>query len=388
MILAKLLEHLRGVQLEVIVGDPSQLEIWRVTEYLTQPLDEVPGTLYLLPSAEALEKARLHMRYDSRVAFLVSASLLELLPQKWLTGVKATIITVPGRIPLDLSARVQRALDVETTSSLSGDAIARARQDLIFDLLLARYRDEKALLKRAHSLGVAVKQVRSVMVVGFDDFERFYLQNEAKGEFFFQQVKGQALLLARRVLSQHDPWAVITPDGEGAVILLSVDERVVGTHLANVLRQELQGVPLVAASGTARSTLGELAQSYQEALTALRLRSKLHLRERYIHFSQVTGYALLQRIENAPEIASMLLAELSPLMDMDRRQLSRLVETLAAYLDAGSSLKEAARSLNIHPKTLRYRLDRLRDLLGPSALDGEKRLLMHLAAKYYLWLNL
>ena len=64
-----------------------------------------------------------------------------------------------------------------------------------------------------------------------------------------------------------------------------------------------------------------------------------------------------------------------------------LVETIAAYFDSGGSLKRAAATLGIHPKTLRYRLDRAEDILGPGSLEGDKRLLYHLAARYILWVT-
>ena len=41
-----------------------------------------------------------------------------------------------------------------------------------------------------------------------------------------------------------------------------------------------------------------------------------------------------------------------------------LLETLDAYLDHGAALEPAARSLFIHPNTLRYRLRRVAELTG------------------------
>lgn len=102
-------------------------------------------------------------------------------------------------------------------------------------------------------------------------------------------------------------------------------------------------------------------------------------------FRDLTGFALLQRVERSSELSPLLEAELAPLLDAEYSRKPVLVESLAAYYDAGSSLKAAAEAIGIHPKTLRYRLDRIDEILGEGTVAGEKRLLLHLAAKVHLW---
>jgi DNA-binding PucR family transcriptional regulator len=47
-----------------------------------------------------------------------------------------------------------------------------------------------------------------------------------------------------------------------------------------------------------------------------------------------------------------------------------LVETLAAWLDCGSSIEGAGRALFVHPNTVRYRLRRVTELTGLSPTDA------------------
>jgi len=141
------------------------------------------------------------------------------------------------------------------------------------------------------------------------------------------------------------------------------------------------------AAGLPKDELAGLAYSYREARMALTLRKRLRMRERFVAFREVTGSALLEQIVQTPEIASLLSAELRPLQEAEYSRKPVLVETLAAYFDTGGSLKRAAAALRIHPKTLRYRLDKVEEILGHGALDGEKRLLYYLAARYTLWVS-
>ncbi|MFF8596282.1 PucR family transcriptional regulator [Streptomyces sp. NPDC015220] len=58
-----------------------------------------------------------------------------------------------------------------------------------------------------------------------------------------------------------------------------------------------------------------------------------------------------------------------------------LLRTLAAYLDTGGDVPEAARRLVVHPNTLRYRLRRVRERHGVDLDDPDTRLLVALAAR-------
>jgi hypothetical protein len=73
---------------------------------------------------------------------------------------------------------------------------------------------------------------------------------------------------------------------------------------------------------------------------------------------------------------------LAPLDSLPAGQRTRLVETLAAWLDAHGEARPAADALHVHVQTVRYRLDRLRDVLGDGALeDPERRLELALALR-------
>ncbi|MEA2410049.1 MAG: hypothetical protein QOC77_610, partial [Thermoleophilaceae bacterium] len=69
--------------------------------------------------------------------------------------------------------------------------------------------------------------------------------------------------------------------------------------------------------------------------------------------------------ELAAELAARRLAALDELPPAAR---ARLLETLAAWLDAHGEARPAAAALHVHVQTVRYRLGQLRDLLG-DALD-------------------
>ncbi len=56
-----------------------------------------------------------------------------------------------------------------------------------------------------------------------------------------------------------------------------------------------------------------------------------------------------------------------------------LLETLSAYLGAGRSLEAAARTLYVHPNTVRYRLKRVADVTGWDPLDARESYVLQTA---------
>lgn len=64
---------------------------------------------------------------------------------------------------------------------------------------------------------------------------------------------------------------------------------------------------------------------------------------------------------------------LAPLDALPPAQRDRLSETLAAWLDAHGEARPAADALHVHVQTVRYRLERLREVLGDGALDDPDR---------------
>jgi hypothetical protein len=70
---------------------------------------------------------------------------------------------------------------------------------------------------------------------------------------------------------------------------------------------------------------------------------------------------------------------LAPLADLPPTTRQRLEDTLAAWLTSMGDRQAAARTLQVHPQTVRYRLRQLQDLFGEALADPATRLRLTLA---------
>jgi DNA-binding PucR family transcriptional regulator len=72
---------------------------------------------------------------------------------------------------------------------------------------------------------------------------------------------------------------------------------------------------------------------------------------------------------------------LGSLIDYDRTHHADLTSTLSQYLECGGNYADTASALVIHRSTLRYRLQRIRDITGFDLGDVNNRLNLHVAAR-------
>lgn len=73
-------------------------------------------------------------------------------------------------------------------------------------------------------------------------------------------------------------------------------------------------------------------------------------------------------------LAQRLIAErLAPIRDLGAGERQRLLETLQAWLSHQRQTPAVAAQLHVHPQTVRYRMGKLRELLGDALEDPEQR---------------
>jgi hypothetical protein len=72
---------------------------------------------------------------------------------------------------------------------------------------------------------------------------------------------------------------------------------------------------------------------------------------------------------------------LAPLAGQSARSRERLEDTLLAWLRHHGSQRAIAAELAVHPQTVRYRLKRLRDLLGEALTDPDRRFELEIALR-------
>ncbi|MEU7496684.1 helix-turn-helix domain-containing protein [Streptomyces griseofuscus] len=145
-------------------------------------------------------------------------------------------------------------------------------------------------------------------------------------------------------------------------------------------------------NGTRSGTIGvsapcdsvdDIPHHYQEAQRALDVRR--HSPEHYgtSFFDELGLYRVLGPGSGHRELETFVQEWLGQLIDYDSRHHATMVETLTRYFDCGGNYDETAESLAIHRSTVRYRLQRIRDISGHDLANVEDRLNLQVATRVW-----
>ncbi len=143
------------------------------------------------------------------------------------------------------------------------------------------------------------------------------------------------------------------------------------------LEQAVAGLP--AALGPAVALAGA-PRSAERARRALALRAAGLLPGDGLVIADDHGAELVLQAD-AALAGDFAEARLAPLAELRPAVRNRLTASLAAWLDCQGRVDETARALDIHPQTVRYRLNQLREAFGGALDDPDARFELSLALR-------
>ncbi|MFI5854928.1 PucR family transcriptional regulator [Streptomyces parvulus] len=126
-----------------------------------------------------------------------------------------------------------------------------------------------------------------------------------------------------------------------------------------------------------------IPRGYQEAQRALEVRR--HSREGHgtTFFDELGLYRILGPGNDYQQLEAFVHEWIGQLIEYDSRHHATMVDTLTRYFDCGGNYDETAASLAIHRSTLRYRLQRIRDISGNDLANVEDRLNLQVATRVW-----
>lgn len=261
-------------------------------------------------------------------------------------------------------------------------ATEEASAAFVAGLLAPGLDDPDAAIARGRELGVDVEHGGCVVVARAHPLA---LSGEGWRERFLAVAQRGARAAAAGSV------AVLRPRGDTltaeAVVLLPGAEEDVAARAVDGLRTELHAAltGFAFAIGRSRRAAGpvDLARAANEALLAANV-AEGHPERDALAFDETGAYRLLLSAmsENPAELQRFYAETVEPLVAYDEQYDTELVKTLESFLEADGNVAGTAQRLFTHRHTVRYRLERVRDLSGldVGSSDGREKLSLGLKA--------
>ncbi len=199
----------------------------------------------------------------------------------------------------------------------------------------------------------------------------------------------RVLVLAQRALRALAPGSLAASEGEEAAEISAIvpaedDERLAraAAGLARELDDSLQGFHLTTGRSRRCADPVDLYRAGSEARLAVNV-GEAEGRS-LLAFEDTGAYRLLlpAMSEDPAELERFYAETIEPLVEYDEQYETELVTTVEAYLDNDGNVAATAKQLFTHRHTIRYRLERVRELCGHdvSSTEGREKLGLGLKA--------
>lgn len=243
-----------------------------------------------------------------------------------------------------------------------GEMALRLRGDLVDDLCSGT--DDESAHARAQAIGYDLHRPHAVVVV------------QGRGK-----ATGEALARAVEQAAAQLEIGSLVGRRQGAVVLLAHDVGGRWAELADALTTEFPSGSVSVGVGGRCDGPGDFPRSAREAFVALGVRQASRQSAGVTSYDGLGIYRILAGGQHNAEVEGFVREWLGPLLDYDAGHGAELVKTLSTYLECGGNYDETADGLAIHRSTLRYRLQRIREVSGLDLGDVDARFNLHAATR-------
>jgi len=224
------------------------------------------------------------------------------------------------------------------------ETAARLRTDLVLELVEGA--DRTAVMNRAQALGYDLGRPHRVVLA----------DGNPAGEIdgFFRAVSRAARAVAA--------GSLLAPRMHDVIVLAG--PRVPWDQFRQQVVAELHGGRCRVGVGGRCRAVEEFPRSYREAELALRMQKASGGPEQVTRYDDLGVYKVLAATDDTASVERFVGEWLGRLMDYDSAHGTQLVLTLSDYLECGGNYNASAEALSVHRSTLKYRLNRIRQVSG------------------------
>lgn len=279
----------------------------------------------------------------------------------WLVAIPSNAENRPEY--LEILDILSNAISIELERSKTNISI-NSSENLLFDLLTDNFTSPEEFDKRARGFGWNSIKDYIVVAIGF----RNQRDNNTK--------KG-----VRSMMAYKNHLSLIFPNIKSIYIkdrLALLIEYKTFNIILNNLEIFLKNNNLVASTSNVFSNIINFKEYYEQAVNILNLCLSLNKENTIFHYHEFYLYHCINTLKKSGHIEYYCLPELIKVIEYDKKNNTKIFETVNAYLNFRNII-QAAEYLNIHRNTLIYRLEKFKELTNINLSVGDDI--------YKLWLS-
>lgn len=248
----------------------------------------------------------------------------------------------------------------------------RLKGNFVEDLIKAEPSDFESIMNRAGALSYDITQPHRVLVAEIDNLKQLaaHLSGEQVARF-----KTELVTKIQYIIDQK-AHGMASFHGEELILLLQQKDSSI--NLSKQLAEELaEEIPrqfkarLYIGIGNSCAALSDFKDSYLTAKKALDIGEFMITEGNVRSFEQFKVHALFLSTLKPEEMFGYAKSQLKPLLDYDEAHKTELIKTLQEFLYLRNNIEGTAKSLSMSVSGLKYRLQKIEQIIGRVLKDNK-----------------
>lgn len=257
----------------------------------------------------------------------------------------------------------------------------RFMNDVINDLIFSSPKLNNSLLERANIAGIDLYSSYFVVVLNLKyDLHKIKVSLKKHLGVLVKKYNGAYSLKSDSVII-----LINTKKGIESKVFEEVKSEI--GEMSRKLQKEFARICFSAGIGNGIEGFQDIKKSYEEARDAIDIGEDFYGQDSILSYDELGVFKLIRNISLSEDVSKYIPKSVVKLQEIDRSENKELFRTLEFYMKNNRHIKLTADELFIHPKTVSYRLQQIRDITGIDFNNSDKLLEIQFAIKILKFLE-
>lgn len=260
------------------------------------------------------------------------------------------------------------------------------------DLMLNNVKTREEINTRAHLYGWDLDGGGFVAIIDINNIKKYYLRDLDTGtNEKLQKYTDRIFDTSIKCIKQAFPSTIYYSQSDFIAFLITGKlpvsaRKTLADTFSQIQHRLLNAVPFTISMGVGMyvDDIINIHNSYQQAKQVIQTVYQIQQFNRLFFYDQIGIYRLLFSISSNNEAIEFCDKYVKPLQQYDDQHHANLIETLQSIINCGWNLKLASEKLFLHYNSVKYRFQKICDLLEIDLRDNSRHTEIELALKIYL----
>lgn len=252
-----------------------------------------------------------------------------------------------------------------------------SRNSFMNEIILGESAINDEIVDTAIKYGYNAKKDYYAFVISIDNFEEYLKENNIEKEEKIIELKNNVLREMDSAVKDYDTQYMYMTHKDCFYIFIAVDKNKkdiaffnkIASLISKRVRKNDEKLTVSIGIGEKASTLCEFRNSVLEAKSAIEVAKRLYGKNSIGNYRELGIYKILLELKNEQAMLKVYNEKLGKLINYEKNDAKELLNCLEVYIDENRNIGNAADKLFVHRNTMKYRINKIQEILKCDLKD-------------------